>query len=111
MMNFIAGLGGLLEVSDTQLGGQWAWVNTVVEAIKSVLWPILIIVSAAGMVYSIVIGVQMIRADSPEKREEAKKRLINVIVGLAIIIALILFFELFMNFIVPQLLPDIVGSN
>lgn len=99
------GLGLLLDI-EQELSGQWSWVNTVVEAIKAVLWPILIIVSAAGMIYAIVIGVQMARADSTEKREEAKKRLVNVIVGLAIIIALILFFELFMNSILPQLLPD-----
>ena len=43
----------------------------------------------------------MARADSTEKREEAKKRLINVIVGIAITVALILFF----NF-----LPDILEA-
>lgn len=82
-------------------GGTWGWVNTVVTAIQDILWPILIVVGAAGMLYAVIIGVNMARADSTEKREEAKRRLINVIVGLAIIIALILFFQLFISAILP----------
>ena len=58
-------------------------------AIDTLLWPLLIVVGAAGMIYSVILGVNMARADSAEKREEAKKRLIHVIVGLAITIALI----------------------
>ena len=38
-------------------------------------------------------------------REEAKKRLINVLVGLAIIVALILFFQLCINVILPAFFP------
>lgn len=100
MFNFIGGMGSLMFAT-------WDWVQTVVDAIEQVLWPILIIVGAAGMLYAVVIGVNMARADSTEKREEAKKRLINVIVGLAIIIALILFFQLFISVILPALLPTI----
>lgn len=85
----------------------WSWVWTVVDAIESVLWPMLIIVCAAGMIYGVILGVNMARADSTDKREEAKKRLINVLVGLAIIVALILFFQLCINVILPALLPDV----
>ena len=79
----------------------WEWVEQIVNAIDTLLYPLLVVVGAAGMIYAVVIGVQMARADSTEKREEAKKRLINVIVGLAITIALILFFKLFINTILP----------
>lgn len=87
--------------SDLNLSEQWGWVGTIVEAINTLLYPLLVVVGAAGMIYAIVIGVQMARADSTEKREEAKKRLINVIVGLAITIGLILFFKLFIEVILP----------
>ena len=80
---------------------KFTWVEEVVNAIDTLLYPLLVIVGAAGMIYAIVLGVNMARADSTEKREEAKKRLINVVVGLAIIIALILFFKLFINTILP----------
>lgn len=79
----------------------WGWVGDIVEAINTLLWPLLIVVGAAGMIYAVIIGVNMARADSAEKREESKKRLINVIVGLAIMIALILFFKLFITVILP----------
>ena len=79
----------------------WEWVEQIVNAVDTLLYPLLVVVGAAGMIYAVVIGVQMARADSTEKREEAKKKLINVIVGLAIIIALILFFKLFINTILP----------
>ena len=88
-------------------GTDWQWVWTIVDAIKSVLWPMLIVVCAAGMIYGVILGVNMARADSTDKREEAKKRLINVLVGLAIIVALILFFQLCINVILPALLPDV----
>lgn len=90
----------MLALSDLE-GTQFEWVGRIVEAINSVLYPLLIVVGAAGMIYAIIIGVNMARADSTEKREEAKKRLINVIVGLAIIIGLILFFKLFIEVILP----------
>lgn len=90
---------------------EWSWVLVVVDAINQVLWPILIVVGAAGSIYAVIIGVNMARADSTEKREEAKKRLINVIVGLAIIIALILLFQLLITVILPALLPDLVAPE
>lgn len=66
--------------------------ETVVKTIKNVLVPILGIVGAAGVIWAIVLGINMARADSAEKREEAKKRLISLIVGIVIMVALIFFF-------------------
>lgn len=87
-------------------GHPFAWVNDVVAVIDMVLWPLLIIVAAAGTIYAVVLGVNMARADSTEKREEAKKKVINVLVGMAIIVAIILLLKLFMNFI-PKWIPGI----
>ena len=66
----------------------------------------LIVVGAAGIIYAVILGVNMARADSTEKREEAKKRLINVIIGLAVMIGLILFFVLFIKFVIPAFFPQ-----
>ena len=92
-----------------ELPDGWGWVESILNAITTLLYPLLVIVGAAGMIYAVVIGVQMARADSTEKREEAKKRLINVIVGLAIIIALILFFKLFIDVILPAFINPKTG--
>jgi len=51
--------------------------------------PILIVLLSVATIYSVVLGVNMARADSGEKREEAKKRLINFLIGAVIIIVLI----------------------
>lgn len=83
------------------------WVDTLIGVIKSVLVPILIVVSAAGALYSIVLGVNMARADSTEKREEAKKRLVGLIIGLVAMIALILFFLL----LFPTIIRSMIGSE
>lgn len=76
----------------TWLENTYGWVETIYNAIMTILIPILAIVAAAGIVWAIVLGVQMARADSTEKREEAKKRLIGLVVGIVILVVLIIFF-------------------
>ena len=108
MTTMMMGRGALL--AEYKWEEPWTWVGNVINAINTLLYPLLVIVGAAGMIYAVVIGVQMARADSTEKREEAKKRLINVIVGLAIIIALILFFKLFIDVILPAFVSPESGA-
>lgn len=101
---------GFLAV-ETDLPPEFQWVNEITKAISIILWPILIVVGSAGSIYAVVLGVNMARADSTEKREEAKKRLINVIVGVAIVVGLILFFQLLIHTILPQLLPKVTNPT
>ena len=84
------------------------WVFDVVDVIDMVTWPLLILVASAGTIYAIVLGVQMARADSTEKREEAKKRLISVVVAVVVLVVLVLFFMVFMPMILKAALnvPD-----
>ena len=114
IMMAISNLGGILisnwdaiwsKDPTGDLKAKFGWIQPVVEAIELVLLPILIVVGAAGAIYAIVLGVNMARADSTEKREEQKKRLINVIIALAVVVGLILFFSLFIS----QILPSLIG--
>lgn len=89
----LVGLGSLGALDPVEYP-QFQWINDITRAIDFILWPMLIVVGSAGTVYAVVLGVNMARADSTEKREEAKKRLINVLVGIAIVVGLILFFKL-----------------
>ena len=68
------------------------WLNTLVNAVIALINPILIIVSVAGIVYAIVVGVKFVKADSKEQREEAKQKLITVIIGIVVTIVLICLF-------------------
>lgn len=83
----------------------WGWVNKTVSAINSILIPILSIVAAAGTVWAIVLGINMARADSQEKREEAKKRLVSLIVGIVVLVVLIVFFTT----LFPLILEEVAG--
>ena len=53
-----------------------ATIDTLVSTVISLVNPILIIVAVAGIVYSIVVGVRFVKADTKEEREEAKQKLI-----------------------------------
>lgn len=85
---------------------KWGWVYEIVNAVYTILVPVLSVVAAAGVVWAIVLGIQMARADSTEKREESKKRLIGLIVGIAIMVVLIIFFVTLFPMIMESLLPD-----
>ena len=84
------------------LDAQYGWVESIYNGIMTILVPLLAIVAAAGIIWAIVLGVNMARADSTEKREEAKKRLIGLVIGIVILVVLIVFFT--------TLFPVILGS-
>lgn len=60
-----------------------------------ILIPVMIIVGVAGIFYSIYLGVQLAKADSADKRQEAKARMINAIIGFVVIFVLVLLMYLF----------------
>ena len=84
---------------------KWGWVRTLTVTLKQILGPILAVVAAAGAIYAVVIAIQMAKADSGEKREEAKKRLISVIVAVVVLVVLVLFFMVFMPMILNAVIP------
>lgn len=80
------------------------WVKDLNATLRTILVPILSVVAAAGAIYAVVIAIQMAKADSGEKREEAKKRLISVIIAVVVLAVLILFFLVFMPMILKAVL-------
>jgi len=74
-----------------------AFLEPIVKALEDILPAILIVVGTAGTIYAVVLGVNMAKAETADKREEAKKRVINVIMALVITIVLILLFRLFIS--------------
>jgi hypothetical protein len=61
------------------LGTGFTWLQPILDALQAALWPILIVVAAVGSIYAIYLGVMMAKAENAEKREEAKKRIINAV--------------------------------
>jgi len=60
------------------------WLDTLITKVFEILNPILILVAVAGIIYSIVVGVKFARADDKSARDEAKQKLITVIVGVVV---------------------------
>lgn len=84
--------------------GAYAWLNPLMQILTDILAPILIVLATAGVIYSIYLGVMMAKAEDQGKRDEAKKRIINVVIAIAITVVLIaLFYGL------RAALPSIIG--
>ena len=106
LLNIVNAIASWKDAPQFQPDATFGWVVNVVDTITTILWPLLIVVAAAGLIYSVIIGVNMAKADSTEKREEAKKRLFNLLIGMGVTIGLILFFILFINTILPAFFPN-----
>lgn len=70
----------------------WSWINTLTTAMKNVLIPVLTLVAFAGIIYAVVVGVRFAKADDKSQRDEAKQKLITVIVGIVVTAVLIALF-------------------
>lgn len=69
--------------------------NPITSLLDSMLVPILIVVGTAGSIYAIVLGVNFSKAETADKREEAKKRMINAVIGIVVMIILLVLLKLF----------------
>ncbi len=102
-MNFLIGIMNLLGEGGRFDGyvdkGAPKWLveilNPIYNIINAIVVPILICVAIVGIIYSIVLGVNYARAETSDQKEEAKKRIINVVVGALLMIVLMLLLWLF----------------
>jgi len=69
-----------------------AWLTTLTTTLKNIVNPILGVVALVGVIYAIWVGVKFVKADSKEEREEAKAKLISVIIGIVVTGVLIALF-------------------
>ena len=85
--------------------GAYAWLNPLLSVLNNIVFPILIVVATAGVIYAIYLGVMMAKAEDEGKREEAKRRIINVVIAIAITVVLMVIF-----YAVIRFLPDILSG-
>ena len=69
-----------------------AWVSTLTTAMKNVISPVLILAATAGIIYAVVVGIKFVKAEDKSQRDEAKQKLITVIVGVVVTLLLIALF-------------------
>ncbi len=62
----------------------------IIDLVKSAAGPALGIVGAIGMIYCILLGAKLAKAEEPQDREKAKAALKNAIIGFVLIFVLML---------------------
>ena len=76
------------------------------EVLNAILWPAIGLVGSIGMIYCIVLGIKVAKADEAGSREKAKKDLIGAIIGFVTIFVLIVALKIAM-----PILQDWVGTQ
>ncbi len=75
----------------TILAGQWY--ETLADTVKDkIITPILVLLAAAGIIYAIVVGIKFVKAEDKSGREEAKAKLLSVLIGIGVTVVLIALF-------------------
>lgn len=67
-----------------------AVVEPIVGLINSIITPALLLVTAIGAVYCILLGVKFAKAEEPQEHEKAKNHMKNAIIGYVLIFVLML---------------------
>ena len=86
----------------------FAWLKDVYDVLPPILYSILAVVGAAGIVYSIVLGVNLAKSENDEKRKAAISRLRNTIIGVGVLLVLVLFINLGIPAILHAAFPEYV---
>ena len=88
------------------------WLNDVYKVFPGILYAILSIVGGAGMVYSIVLGVNLAKSENDEKRRYALYRLRNTLIGVALLLIIVLVINLALPEILKKAFPnDVLDKN
>lgn len=86
--------------------GNLAWLEDVYNTLPSILYAVLAVVGGAGTVYAIVLGINLAKSESDDKRKTASTRLKNTIIGVAVLLVLVLFINLLLPVILHAAFPN-----
>ena len=86
--------------------GNFAWLNDVYSVLPNILWAILALTGSAGAVYAIILGINLAKAESEDKRKTAATRMKNTLIGVGVLLLLVLFINIFIPMIVKAAFKD-----
>ena len=86
--------------------GNLAWLEDVYNTLPNILYAILAVVGGAGTVYAIILGVNLAKSESDDKRKQASTRLKNTLIGVAVLLVLVLFINLLLPMILHAAYPN-----
>lgn len=88
--------------------GHLSFLNETYKVLPDILWLMLGFLGGAGCVYAIVLGVNLAKAESEDKRKQAATRLRNTLIGVVTLMLLVLFLNLLLPEILKGIWPDLV---
>lgn len=88
--------------------GQLGWLNDLYGTLPYILYGILACVGGAGMVYAIILGINLAKSESEDQRKNASNRIKNTIIGIIVLLALVLFINLGIPEILHAIYPTLV---
>ena len=80
--------GGLGGNKTSAAGNVTATAQKVNEILRNIAGPILTMLGSAAVIYAVVLGVQYAKAEDDGKRTELKKRVVNTVIGIAVMFVL-----------------------
>ena len=86
--------------------GNFAWLQDVYNTLPAILYSILALVGGAGTVYAIILGINLARSDSDDKRKTASTRLRNTVIGVCVLLVLVIFINVFLPMILKAAFPN-----
>ena len=100
----------LLSLLNYTYTGNLSWLEDVYATLPTILYAILAVVGGAGVVYSVILGVNLAKSETDDKRKTAATRLKNTIIGIAVLLVLVLFINLLLPEILHAAFPEEVLS-
>ena len=88
--------------------GQLSWLQDTYAVLPPILYTILGVVGGAGSVYAIILGINLAKSESDDKRKAAASRMKNTIIGVVILLVLVLFINIGIPEILKAVYPDLV---
>lgn len=107
----------ITEVETDEIGYNETWwhnsLEPVAELLGEILVPLIIILGAAGTIYGVVLGIQYSKSESADKRDEAKKRIVNMLIGFIALFVLLILLILFCKNVVSigRWVTDIINNS
>lgn len=89
-----------------QFSGNLGWLSDVYDTLPPILYALLAVIGGAGTVYSIILGINLAKSDSDDKRKNSMLRLRNTLIGVAVLLVLVLFINLALPPILKAAYPD-----
>lgn len=91
--------------------GHLAFLCETYQTLPQILWIMLGFVGGAGAVYAIILGINLAKSESDDKRKVASTRLKNTLIGLFTLIILVVFLNILLPLILRGIWPNLVFTK